>query len=264
MRAEDMVYEIRKLAPNLSDSALYEIVEHIERKYLINPLTHKVVPIDDEFLVVVDDEKLPSGIYAEDDGCFRPVVYFRKPKDVDEIDHQDTLWQFKEDKGSHKKLGIYDKSTHKVVPIGQGECPDYNPCDKMSDGWELFGPSKKKLVPLSDITVGREDLELVIRLADIGAMHVEGDKDEEPSSVLINRLSQALKEQGGVMYPTAEEIYGKYRNPNKRCSYTFEADPLGYCWGYANAVDNNRAGEYTKESCPQCSMWKALKERSEG
>jgi hypothetical protein len=36
---------------------------------------------------------------------------------------------------------------------------------------------------------------------------------------------------------TGEQIFGKYRNPDKRCQYPFEPNPLGYCWSYAHHVD---------------------------
>jgi hypothetical protein len=31
--------------------------------------------------------------------------------------------------------------------------------------------------------------------------------------------------------------FAKYKNPDKRCTYPFEDNFVGYCWSYANAVD---------------------------
>ena len=43
----------------------------------------------------------------------------------------------------------------------------------------------------------------------------------------------------------------KYKNPDKNCTSPFENDALGYCWGYANAVDK---GEII--NCSRCEFYK--------
>jgi len=49
-------------------------------------------------------------------------------------------------------------------------------------------------------------------------------------------------------------IYDKYENKDTRCTYPFESDSLGYCWGYAECVDK---GKHIEEKfCKQCELWK--------
>ena len=44
-----------------------------------------------------------------------------------------------------------------------------------------------------------------------------------------------------------------YENKDGRCHYPFQ--PFDYCWGYATAVDNDRAAEFVKGHCPTCEFW---------
>ncbi len=57
---------------------------------------------------------------------------------------------------------------------------------------------------------------------------------------------------------TAEE-YNKaiisYENKDPRCDYQFTPDPLGYCWGYATAIDRGKEDAFVKERCPHCDLW---------
>jgi len=44
----------------------------------------------------------------------------------------------------------------------------------------------------------------------------------------------------GAYGKTKEEAIARinsYKNPDKRCTYPFTCDPLGYCWAYAHHVD---------------------------
>jgi len=43
--------------------------------------------------------------------------------------------------------------------------------------------------------------------------------------------------------------YKKYKNPDSRCKYPFTNDPLGYCWGFANKVDEKASKEEIKKMC---------------
>ena len=47
-----------------------------------------------------------------------------------------------------------------------------------------------------------------------------------------------------------------YENKDPRCGYPFEVHPLGYCWGWANAVDDGREQEFLINSCLHCESWK--------
>lgn len=51
----------------------------------------------------------------------------------------------------------------------------------------------------------------------------------------------------------------KYENKDPRCDYPFTPDPLGYCWGYANNVDENKTKEECDKYCKGCEMWLAQK-----
>ena len=54
----------------------------------------------------------------------------------------------------------------------------------------------------------------------------------------------------------------KYENKDVRCTYPFECSMVGYCWSYANYVDNpkaflGRAGKQKMEDiCIGCELWK--------
>ena len=57
---------------------------------------------------------------------------------------------------------------------------------------------------------------------------------------------------------TKEEAIKKinsYKNPDKRCSYPFTCDPLGYCWSYAHYVDGNEKFKNIKNICKNCEFW---------
>lgn len=61
----------------------------------------------------------------------------------------------------------------------------------------------------------------------------------------------------------AKNPYLKYKNPDSRCWYPFEPDPLGYCWGYAQYIDMGATKEEIikdlcrKENLPEgkCEYW---------
>jgi hypothetical protein len=51
----------------------------------------------------------------------------------------------------------------------------------------------------------------------------------------------------------------KYKNPDKRCTYPFADNALGYCWSYACYVDGERAFEYIEKICKGCEYWNGKK-----
>jgi len=82
----------------------------------------------------------------------------------------------------------------------------------------------------------------------------------------------ADKERGVFIKPTpaqhrkvAEVIknkdnpYLKYRNPDPRCKYPFTPDPLNYCWGYAEKVDEGASKKEIEQFCEGCEYWKGRK-----
>ena len=55
--------------------------------------------------------------------------------------------------------------------------------------------------------------------------------------------------------------YEKYRNPDKRCSYPWSDDAMGYCWTYAGKVDEIE--EINMDyNCKGCEYF--IKEASDG
>jgi len=48
----------------------------------------------------------------------------------------------------------------------------------------------------------------------------------------------------------------KYRNPDRRCTYPFTPDPVGYCWSYACHVDGESRFEDMLKICAGCECWK--------
>lgn len=49
--------------------------------------------------------------------------------------------------------------------------------------------------------------------------------------------------------------FTKYRK-KKHCRYPFSPEPLGYCWSYANAVDEGIADEeFEKATCNGCKFY---------
>lgn len=57
--------------------------------------------------------------------------------------------------------------------------------------------------------------------------------------------------------------FNKYENPDKRCEYPFEPCAVGYCWSYANFVDDGdkflrlRGVEKFEDICAKgCSFWR--------
>jgi hypothetical protein len=44
-------------------------------------------------------------------------------------------------------------------------------------------------------------------------------------------------------------MYKKYKNRYGWCTYPFENSGLGYCWGYAYAVDDNASKKDIKKMC---------------
>ena len=62
----------------------------------------------------------------------------------------------------------------------------------------------------------------------------------------------------GAYGNTKEECEAKinsYRNPDKRCTYPFTCDPVGYCWSYATHVDGNEKYKDIESICKGCEMW---------
>ena len=54
----------------------------------------------------------------------------------------------------------------------------------------------------------------------------------------------------------------KYRNPDPRCTYPFESSFVGYCWSYANYVDDgetflkkNKKKRF-EDICMGCDLFK--------
>lgn len=54
------------------------------------------------------------------------------------------------------------------------------------------------------------------------------------------------------------DTYKKYRNPDKRCKYPFTAEPLGYCWSYANHVDGDEKFQDMEAICKTCDLWEVM------
>ena len=52
-----------------------------------------------------------------------------------------------------------------------------------------------------------------------------------------------------------ENVFDKYRNPDKRCGYPFTPDPAGYCWSYANHVDGKVGFEDMESICEGCDRF---------
>lgn len=53
---------------------------------------------------------------------------------------------------------------------------------------------------------------------------------------------------------TREQYFEKYRNPDSRCLYPFTPDELGYCWGFAHAVDEDRKMD-GRGCSAHCEYW---------
>jgi hypothetical protein len=57
-----------------------------------------------------------------------------------------------------------------------------------------------------------------------------------------------------------ESVFNKYRNPDHRCKYPFEACPTGYCWSFANHVDmkivDGEGDEDMDDICCGCEFFK--------
>ncbi len=67
----------------------------------------------------------------------------------------------------------------------------------------------------------------------------------------------------GAYGDTLEECQAKintYNNPDKRCTYPFTCDPLGYCWSFALHVDGSKGYEDMSKICPGCECWKEAKD----
>ena len=43
--------------------------------------------------------------------------------------------------------------------------------------------------------------------------------------------------------------YKKYQNNFGWCKYPFDNSPLGYCWGFANDIDEGKSKEEIKKRC---------------
>ena len=50
--------------------------------------------------------------------------------------------------------------------------------------------------------------------------------------------------------------YLKYRNPDPRCTYPFDAEPCGYCWSYAVIIDLGGSQRTQLAGCRHCECWK--------
>ena len=62
----------------------------------------------------------------------------------------------------------------------------------------------------------------------------------------------------GAYGKTLEECIAKintYKNPDPRCKYPFEPDPLGYCWSFAIHVDKKHTPEQIFKSCIHCELF---------
>ena len=55
-----------------------------------------------------------------------------------------------------------------------------------------------------------------------------------------------------------KKMFWLYRNPDRRCTYPFEPNALGYCWSYANFVDGTFpwANKPMESTCKGCELWK--------
>ena len=50
--------------------------------------------------------------------------------------------------------------------------------------------------------------------------------------------------------------YKKYKNPDKRCSYPFTNDVLGYCYGFAGWLDDTKKVITMQQLCNGCEYWR--------
>ena len=48
----------------------------------------------------------------------------------------------------------------------------------------------------------------------------------------------------------------KYKNPDKRCYFSFSNTGNGYCWPFAHHVDCNPDFKHIDKICRQCEFWK--------
>lgn len=50
-----------------------------------------------------------------------------------------------------------------------------------------------------------------------------------------------------------------YKNPDKRCTYPFTCEVLGYCWSFAHHIDKTPGYENIEAICKGCEYWKEEK-----
>lgn len=57
----------------------------------------------------------------------------------------------------------------------------------------------------------------------------------------------------------------RYKNKDKRCAYPFTPDLSGYCWSYANYIDDGAEILFKwnvtsmEQICSKCGFWKEKK-----
>ena len=76
---------------------------------------------------------------------------------------------------------------------------------------------------------------------------------DAPQEILCEACHRKAHENKKLL---TKEIVETYRNPDKRCVYPFEPNPVGYCWAYAHHVDGTERFEDMGKICPSCEYWK--------
>jgi hypothetical protein len=55
-----------------------------------------------------------------------------------------------------------------------------------------------------------------------------------------------------------------YKNPDSKCHYHFEPDPLGYCFAWAHHVDGTKGFEDMLPRCLRCECYEDSLDYREG
>ena len=65
-----------------------------------------------------------------------------------------------------------------------------------------------------------------------------------------------IEQRQEVAITLQELFFDRYRCPDKRCGYPFEPCAVGYCWSWANYVDDGIIkGKLFPQFCQNCELW---------
>lgn len=75
----------------------------------------------------------------------------------------------------------------------------------------------------------------------------------------INELVEVANRVIDGENTTLMNKYTKYKNKD-RCTYPFQPESLGYCWSYANWIDDGKKDykEFVKRYCLNCEFGKEI------